>query len=386
MIPGRIDRNVFRKSAALSLWFFLALGTAFGQIVIDNGARPKNPNAGRIIPLQEVLRIREDGDKIIFKNPMRLALGTDESLFFIDGEHLYRFDRNGRFLFQYANSGEGPGECRYVDQFLIAPDKIQIQSWIPPKIMDFDLRGKLLKDTRTKISGPFWYMKRLDGKIYGIRDEIRYSEAIHKTGLIETPYTIYEIADDFQGFRKIADISVLHYIQKAHWARRVMLDFTGQGHFLYIIRTAEYQIEKLDLRTGRIERVFRRKYPRRKIPPEEAKEEYKEPGRSVLVPPPLFYSFDIGHILVVKDQLWVVTFTERDNGHERLIDVFDPEGSYLDSFFIKFPPGQKDHEFYWSLVTDDGFLYIPEVDEDGLFSIGKYKIPGLAAPAVAPNK
>lgn len=378
--------NVIRKSAALSSWFFLTLGMAFGQIVVDNSARPRNPNAGRTIPLQEILRIREDGDKIVFKNPMRLALGADESLFFRDTEHLYRFDKDGRFLFQYANNGEGPGECTYVDQFLIAPDKIRILSWIPPKIMDFDLRGKLLKDTRTKIAGPFWYMTRLEGKIYGIRDEIRHSEAIFKTGLIETPYTIYEIADDFQSFRKIADIPVLHYIQKARWVRRVMLDFAVHGHFLYIIRTAEYQIEKWDLRTGKIERVFRRKYPRRKIPVKEAKEEYKEPGQSVLAPPPLAYSFDIGHILVVKDSLWVVTFTERDNGHERLIDVFDPEGSYIDSFFIKFPPGQKDHLFGWSLITDNGFLYLPEADEDGALSIGKYKIPGLAAPAVAPNK
>ncbi len=378
--------KVFRKSAILSWCYFLTLGTAFSQVVVENGERPRNPNAGRTIPLQEVLRIREDGEKIIFKNPMRLALGADESLFFIDGEHLYRFDRDGRFLFQYTHSGEGPGECEYVDQFLIAPGRIRILSWIPPKIMDFDLRGKLLKDTRTKISGPFWYMTRLDGKIYGIRDEIRHSEAIFKTGLIETPYTIYEIADDFQSFRKITDIPILHFIQKARWVRRVMLDFACQGHFLYIIRTAEYQIEKLDLRTGRIERVFGRKYPRRKIPAKEAKEEYKEPGQGVLAPPPLAYSFDIGHLLVVKDSLWVVTFTERDNSHERLIDVFDLEGSYIDSFFIKFPPGQKDHQFGWSLATGDGFLYIPEVDEDGLFSIGKYKIPGLAPPSAVPKK
>ena len=378
--------NVYRNSVILSWCYFLTLGIAFSQIVVDNGDRPRNPNAGRIIPLQEVLRIREDGEKIIFKSPIRLALGTDIYLFFVDGEHLYRFDKDGKFLLQDVHAGEGPGECEYLDQFLIFPDRIRILSWIPPKIMDFDFRGKLLKDTRTKIAGPFWYMIRVDEKIYGIRDEIRHSDAIFKTGLIETPYTIYEINDDFQSFRKIADIPILHFIQKARWVRRVMLDFAWQGHFLYIIRTAEYQIEKLDLRTGRIERILRRKYPRQKLTPKEAKEEYKEPGQGVLAPPPMTYSFEIEHILIIKDSLWVVTFTEKDNGHQRLIDIFDLEGNYIDSLFIKFPPGQKYHKLGRSLVSNDGFLYVPEVDEDDLISIGKYKIPDIAVPAASLNK
>jgi hypothetical protein len=364
----------------------MMLGPAFGQIVVNNGPRPMNPKAGRTILLEEVLRIREDGDKVVFKNPKQLALGTDESLFFLDAANLYRFGKDGRFLFQYAKSGQGPGEAQYLDQFFVDPDKVRILSWTPPKIMDFDLRGKLLVDSRAQIQGPFWYMARLDGKIYGIRDEIRHSDAIFKTGLIETPYAIYEISDDFQAARKIADIPILHYIENRRWVRRVMMAFDGRGPFLYIIRTAEYRVEKMDLRTGAIERIFKREYSRKKIPPEEAKEEYREAGQGILSPPAMPYAFDIYCPIAFKDSLWVVTYTEKDDGQSRLIDAFDPEGRYIDNFFLRFPPGQKRHDFYWSLITEDGFLFIPEEDADGLFSIGKYRIPGFAALAVPPNK
>jgi hypothetical protein len=383
---GEMAVSVRWTKIALRLGVFMILVPAFGQIVVKNGPWPKNPNAGRTVLLEEVLRIREDGDKIVFKNPRRPALGLDESIFVLDEANLYRFGKDGRFLFQYAKSGQGPGEAQYFDQFLVEPGKIRILSWTPPKIMDFDLRGKLLRDSRTRIQGPFWYMARLDGKIYGIRDEIRHSDAIFKTGLIGTPYTIYEISDDFQNARKIADIPILHYIENRRWVRRVMMAFAGQGPYLYVIHTAEYRVEKMDLRTGHIERVFEREYPRKKLPPEEGKEKYREAGQGVLSPPAMGYAFDIYCPIAFKDSLWVVTFTEKDGGQSRLIDVFDPEGRYLDSFFLRFPPVQKRHDFYWSLITEDGFLFLPEEDEDGLYSIGKYRIPGFTALAVPLSK
>jgi hypothetical protein len=86
------------KSIVLPLSLFAMLGPAFGQIVVNNGPRPKNPNAWRTIFWAEVLRIREDGDKVVFKNPRQFARGVDESLFFIDAENLYRFGKDDRKL------------------------------------------------------------------------------------------------------------------------------------------------------------------------------------------------------------------------------------------------------------------------------------------------
>jgi len=63
-----------------------------------------------------------------------------------------------------------------------------------------------------------------------------------------------------------------------------------------------------------------------------------------------------------------------ENGNERLIDVFDAEGRFVDSFRLEFPDDRLDHHYSKGLITADGFLFLPEQDEDGLVSIGKYRI------------
>ena len=57
------------------------------------------------------------------------------------------------------------------------------------------------------------------------------------------------------------------------------------------------------------------------------------------------------------------------------IDVFDMEGNYMDYFYLKFPENNEYHGSFYTLISDDGFLFTPEDNKDtGLVSIAKYRI------------
>jgi hypothetical protein len=364
-----------KKIAVLVLLFMgILAGETLGQIVIDNPDKPKSKNAGRAVMLEEVIRIKDDGKEIIFRNPQRFSLSEDGSIFFLDEPHIYKYSKDGQFIFKALKEGEGPGECKLGPCFFLTPKRIRVQVWIPPKVMDYDLDGRYIKEIKTKnITGPFWFLWYVEDKIYGIRDEIHFSrDLIMKEGLIETFYTLYEISEDFKQLKKLYDFPVRHYIKKGRWLRRDMVDAVVYDHYLFMVHTAEYKIVKFDLQRAQIERIFMRKYHRRKSSQE--KEEIEDREAKGLTPPAFEYYFDISAILVFRDSLWVITSTSKDNDTKRLVDVFDMEGRYIDSFYLQFPLNNETHWIGSSILSDDGFLFIPEQSEDGFVSIAKYRI------------
>lgn len=381
-----MKRRVFRRkslscqSNKISVLVLLFTGIlaryALGQIVIDNPDKPKNKNAGRTVMLEEVMRIKDDGEKIIFTNPRNLSLSEDGSIFFMDSSYLYKFSKDGQFIFKALKQGQGPRECELTGPYFFMGNRIRVQVWIPPKVMDYDMDGRYIKEIKTRnITGPFWFLRYIDGKIYGIRDEIHFSkDLIHKEGLIESPYRFYEISEDFKKLKKIYDFPVRHYIKRARWYRRDMIAATAYDYFLFIVHTAEYKIVKFDLHRSRIERIFKRKYKRKKIPSEEIEEDVYDPELRGLRPPSAEYYFDIFHIQIFRESLWVITSTSKDNDTKRLVDVFDMEGIYIDSFYLQFPLNNETHWVGNSILSDDGFIFIPEQNQDGFVSIGKYRI------------
>ena len=66
----------------------------------------------------------------------------------------------------------------------------------------------------------------------------------------------------------------------------------------------------------------------------------------------------------------------KPDGDDQQVDIFDGEGRYVDRIVLRYPAGARNHRFLarWTLLTDDGFFVIPEQEEDGFVSIGKYRI------------
>jgi hypothetical protein len=360
----------------ISLLAFVMCRNMAGQIRVDNPAKPSRKDAGRAVLLEEVFRIKDDGEKIIFKGRVDLAFSDDGALFFLAYNHLFKFSPSGQFIFKTIKEGEGPGECRQASRFFFMDGRIRVLSFAPPKVLDYDNSGRCLKEAKIRVRQRIFFLSFIDGKTYGIRDETAYSDNIGKEGLIESPYRLYEISEDFQTLKKVYDFPVQHYIKQHGWFRTIMVDWAASGHSLFAIHTAGYRIAKFDLRRAIVERIFTRKYTSPKIPKPEKKEDESDRELRGISLPHIEYSFDILRLLIFRDTLWVVTSTQKDNESNWLVDVFDFEGRYIDCFYLQFPPNHQKHLIQTSVLSNDGFLALSEESEDGFVSIAKYRILG----------
>lgn len=361
--------------AAIIIFFFESTLAAvlLAQVVINNPDRPKNRKASRAIQLEEILRFQDDGKNLVLRNPQQLVQLKDGSLIFFDYPHVYKVDNQGRLVFKVPRQGQGPGESQHPNAYIIEENRVRLYSWVPPKVLEYDLSGKFLKEFKTPYHGPFDFMGTIGGRLYAIRDEIRFSDAIRQEGIVNTPYRLYEVSPDFQSLRRIHDIAMEHYIKNARWVKRAMFTAIPYRHFLFYVHSADYRIEKYDLGDEKVERIFSRAYS---PPPSKEEENIRDPyeryPRSFRPPPQP--EFAIQRLQVFRDTLWVKTSAEMDGGSRWQIDVFDLNGNYIDCFYLCFPENQKLH---WSLftVTDEGVIFVPEEDlETGLVSIAGYRM------------
>jgi hypothetical protein len=368
-------------------------GAAWAQTRVDNPARPLAKNAGRIVKLEEVWRIRDDGDQAIFRSPQKLTLGADGSLYFLDfaeGDRLYRYGPDGKLIFKILKTGQGPGESQYASHFFFAGDRIRVQAWSPPKVMDFSLDGKYLRELKIEQSAHgLWFLAAAEGKIYAIRDELFSSAAFQGAGVFPIPSSVYEISPDFKTWKKLFEFPVRMSIKNARAARLDMIDAAIRGTTLYILHTAEYQVVQFDLRAGRVERTIRRAYDRVRAVSGKGDADLDPEAKGIDTPSDP-YIFDVIEIHAVGGNLWAFTSHFRADGNDQQVDVFDAECRFIDSVLLRFPDDGRNHRAVCrkSLVTEDGFLILPEQEEDGLVSIGKYRIadadlfPGRRNPEI----
>jgi hypothetical protein len=355
------------------------LVTGMAQTRVDNPGRALAKNAGRIVNVEEVLRIWDDGEKAIFRTPRNLTIGPDGSLNFLDfseGSRLYRYGLDGKLIFKILKSGQGPGECQYATLFFLDGGRIRVHAWVPPKILDFGPDGRYLREIRIEEdTHGLWFLGAADGKLYGIRDELFSSTAFKQgAGIFSIPNSVYEISPDLKTWKKLYEFPVRMAVKKARGVRLDMIDAAIEGSTLYLLHTAEYGVIAFNLRSGRAERVITRAYDRVKGQSGNAEDPDPEARGLDFSSDP--YVFDITEIHVVGRNLWVFTSVAKPDGDDQQVDVFDDSGRFVDSFFLHFPESGRDHRVAKrkSLITEDGFLILPEQEEDGLVSIGKYRI------------
>jgi hypothetical protein len=123
----------------------------------------------------------------------------------------------------------------------------------------------------------------------------------------------------------------------------------------------------VDVASGRALRRFARSYP--KVP-------YVEKGwetnfRKRLAAPKLEYEIDIKNLFPVGEQLWVETSTN-DKTKGPLIDVFDKDGRFLDSFCLG--AGRT------LMAVREGVIFCQEKNEDETVRIVKYRVGTWEAP------
>jgi hypothetical protein len=353
-----------QKFVLLLIFFLVSCGNT--QEIINNSDKPISKNSGRTVSMEEVLHITDDGKTLIFRAPKLLRTLDDGSLVFLDSSFLYKFSRDGQFIFKILKRGEGPGECTMAGNFIIQADKIRVLAGVPRKVLDYDLEGKYIQETKAKkhISG-FDFLEVIDGEIYGIRAEMD----MIKEGIGESPFRLYKISNDFENWTKLYDFPIRHFFKDHRWIRLERFDAVGCKEFLFVVFSAEYRIVKFNLNNSQVERIFSREYIRQKI----SKEVEEEVNRLNI--PDFKYNYDIFGLHIFADSLWVITSTISEDETRFLVDVFDMEGKYTDSFYLQFPKKNTEYQLRKALFSEDGHIYIPEQNQEtGFMSIGKYRL------------
>ena len=142
-----------------SSWFiagamFISLAAAgFGQ-VIENPARPKAANAGRVVTPIEVLAISDEGTSDFYFNwPFGLAPGPDGSLLLRDRDQVLVFDANGKFLRNLFKKGQGPGETPWPGTPIWTGKDIVVYASSPDKLVFFDRTGRYQREVPVRPEG-----------------------------------------------------------------------------------------------------------------------------------------------------------------------------------------------------------------------------------------
>lgn len=165
------------------VFLFLLFSVSCGKAreIINNSDLPINKDAGRTVFVEKVLGIEDDGENSVFNGPGHLRTIEDGSLVFLDSSFLYKFGRDGQFIFKTLKRGEGPGECIRVSNYIIQADIIRVLASSPRKVLDYDLDGHYLQETRVKERINYSdFLDIIDRKIYCIRDEVTSSGSLPK--------------------------------------------------------------------------------------------------------------------------------------------------------------------------------------------------------------
>ena len=355
---------------------------AFGQVV-ENPAKPKAKNAGRVVVPLEVLAISDEGTSdYYFKRPRSLRIAPDGSLLLIDENQVLRFDKDGKFQHNLFKKGQGPGEVNYVGACLPAVKNFIIHSPYPNKLVFFDLAGKyerelpVRSETRSMMTallfhgGTFYFETREFPRVKGDPD------------YVDSPHSILAVDAATGAIKTLTSFVTRAFVVTSPTDGGGWFDITRlisvpfkQG-LLALTHTEEYLLKIYDPEADKIIREFRRAYER--VKPEPLTEEQKKGGMIIdgkhYGPPELKFQNDVRNLLARGDEIWAVTST-KDKTKGVLVDVFDGEGVYRDCFWLKLPEAALHYILYPDYCAIDGnFLWIVERSEDETVVIKKYRI------------
>jgi hypothetical protein len=334
---------------------------AFGQ-VIENPAKAAAKNAGRILQLTEVWKIADDGGGFFFKHPNSLQVADDGSIFVADADQLLRFSPEGRFLKNLCKKGQGPGEIGLYFTYYIHGRDLFIRDMNSQRLWRADLDGVFQEQVNLK-------NKDYRGFLGVLPDGFLFLKTVwpppsERTGkLMEIPHTVVLVARDGSERQDIATFKPRDFLfpQGAMGWDSSIIGPSPDAKLLYAYHGLDYLIEIVDMASGKIVKRFSRAYP--KVPHIEP--DWESDYRKKYGSPKREYETDIKDLYPVVDRLWVETSTD-DKMKGRLIDVFDKDGRFLDSFYLG--AGRT------LMAVREDAVFCLEKNEDETITIVKYRI------------
>ena len=352
-----------------SLIFFLSMLTSilYGQQIIENPEKPANPNAGRILDIQEVLRISDEGGQFFFQYPSNIKVAPDGSIFIYDHEQLLRFDENGKFIHNYFKKGQGPGELNFVRNYAFKDNKLFVFNANPYKLVWFDFNGDLQDDIKIQdSSGSLHFQFLKDNTLYFFRSDFPPIEGNPR--VVDMPYILITLDQNGKNEKELTSFNTKFFAAGGAFSGiSRLISIPYKKRFFFVSHTQEYLVKLYDAEAKKLLRSFSRKYKRVK-PPKDYRPGgvYSSDGKRLGPPLPEFLD-DINEFYVFKDRLWVRTST-KDEKKGYLIDVFDIDGKFVDSFYLNID-GRL-------VSTHENFIFTRERDENELVKVVKYRVIG----------
>ena len=336
-----------------------ALG--FGQI-IENPTKPTAKNAGRVLGLSEVWRITDKGGEFYFQGPRGLQIAFDGTIFVADEKEFLKFSADGRFLKNIYRGGQGPGEISGTFFHQIQGRELFIQDLNSWRLWRSDFDGIFQEQIDLKKMDPGYMIGVVpEGFLF---QRVIWPPRSEWTGrLVDVPCVVDFHPKDGSEIREVARFHTKAFLSgrsATSWDSRINV-ISPDRKLLYAYFGRDYLIEVVDLAAGKIIKRFRRTYP--KLPHEEGRWEADSRKKNGF--PKIEYETDIWGLYPTGGKIWVATSTV-DKANGRLIDVFDRDGRFSDSFSLG--AGRS------LMAVSDDFLLCQETSEDETVTIVKYRI------------
>jgi len=242
-----------------------------------------------------------------------------------EGNFVFKFDRNGRFIKSFAPQGPGPGEIQIPYHIAIdSEDNILIVDAGKRKILKYDKDGVFIKSydgrgVRIIASGPKKNLLAME------------SSFSPKDKKLKLSYVLRLLNPDLEEIRVIEKFN--YEVQQTTKFRAIepLFCWSASHDNIYVAREDRgYEIWVYDF-NGKLKRKIRKEY--KKIPfSEEYKEKILKPwpkGMRERVYFPEFH-FPLQSLIAGDDgTLLVATFEKGNNPGEFLFDIFNEEGVFI---------------------------------------------------------
>jgi len=351
-----------KKAAFIFLSMIVAI-TGFSQELIRNSNKPLNPQAGRTLKLEPVFEISDASGEFFFKRPHKIEMDDRGFLYILDEEQLLKFSPERKFVKNFYKKGQGPGEIASdygMSGFYCSRNSVFVYDG-DGKIIQFDGEGKLVSEVK-QTAGMSFTLFGMGEKGYFMQGQT-IAPFGGPAGFREIEYQVILVSLDGSSAEKIVGFPGRIY-QAAHgrmaWSRYRQAFNPADGS-LYVSYTDEYKIVHADLFKRKIVASFTREYPRVRSSISDAMKDINEKNNL----PKKDFENDISALFMCDNNVWVKTSTSvKYKG--MLFDVFDPQGRFLDSFYL-YVKGIL-------ALARGGFIYVTEKDKDENILIKKYKV------------
>ncbi|MCJ7582981.1 MAG: BF3164 family lipoprotein [Candidatus Aminicenantes bacterium] len=353
----------------LPLLLFLAITSLSAQQIIDNGKTPQNKNAGRVLKLNEALRIDGEGDDYFYDGVNTLQLDSSGNIYINDvwssnqNGHLVKFSPEGQFLNDLYRKGEGPGEIQSGYDFFFSDKKVYVFDYMKRKLIVMEEDGTFVREFKIASDSSYDFVGIFEDWLVFTRRDTPFERKTSR--LYDVNNVIVFVSKDGQTKKDFYTFSNQQFFISGaqgggnmDWDPFISIIEDGK---LYVYSTQEYLVEILDLKTGQITSRFRRSYSRKK----HEIQDWEKMFSSKFSAPKRKFESDIKELFYDGSLLWIQTSTETEDKGQ-MFDVFDSNGRFLDSFFVNTKGTIK--------KIDGDYLYSSETNEDDLPFLMKYKI------------